>query len=85
MIFHVVKKLCCQTKAVKVSQAVAKKCYMKGKEKGNRRELGGQWNVQCEEFCDFHSWFNFSWDLYPKRLKIYPQSGRSLKKIKVFR
>lgn len=32
--------------------------------------------MHCEEFWDFHSWFNFSWDLRHNRLKIYLQSER---------
>lgn len=44
MMFHIVKKLCCQKKkSVKVNQAVAKKRYMKGVKRGNKRQLGGQW------------------------------------------
>lgn len=42
--------------------------------------------VHCVEFWDFHSWFNFSWDLKHKRLKIYLKSGslHDLRKQKYF-
>lgn len=40
---HCKKVVLSKKKSVKVNQAVAKKRYMKGVKRGNKRELGGQW------------------------------------------